>query len=710
MSCGKAVSRPCLRASTPPEAQKANPKRPNPGRISPRPAAAADPALIPQIQPELTSFPAKWLSRRLCYFPSTAPLPFSVSLIFAACEQLHITLKNAKSSHTCAQTNKHTSFPSPSSTRTPPNPLHPNTSSPTLSPRPPPSPLKTLNTHTLPRLTLRALLPINPRPLPSPYSLKSLQDRTFSILLAACLTCLFAYYYTSVKSTPIGYTIESLDLKELENLSAALQHEAAKAETQEAGPVAPQTDPPAATSTSTSSSTAAPRTSVSRGTTKAAPPKREDGLMPFEDEADSKFDIAKKIFLPENVSRDVDGPPLKKILFWNDAYSNKDFGFGFGREPFIRAGCRVNTCLTTGKRDRFPLKELDAVIWHFRANDKSLPAERYNRVYRRRQPLHISRNYTEGKTKLAAWFVTNCHTIGGRESLVSTLKKWIDIDVYGGCGHLKCERSQQSECHRMLNRTYKFYLSFENSLCQDYVTEKFFNILRLDVVPVVYGLGNYSVQAPDHSYIDALSFPTAKDLADYLLYLDGNDTAYNEYFNKWFLSLFSLKSLLPPNVSHQTFSTQTFPTKRSPPNVSHQTFPTKRSPHKRFPPTQTFPTNRLPPKTFHPTVHQPHPSRWKTDYFVSKAWVQGAQAYCALCESLHNDNATKVYDLSEWFVQESRCLEETTPEIRDFIGGFGHHPVLAFSLRLLVLLAVGLVLFLAVALANRCKSSRTAKL
>lgn len=165
-----------------------------------------------------------------------------------------------------------------------------------------------------------------------------------------------------------------------------------------------------------------------------------------------------------------------------------------------------------------------------------------------------------------------------------------------------------------------------------------------------------------------------------------------------FLEITPPPKRFPPNVSHQTFLT-----KRFPPNVSHQTFPTNRFPPNVCP--QTFP-----PKRFHPTVHQPHPSRWKTDYFVSKAWVQGAQAYCALCESLHNDNATKVYDLSEWFVQESRCLEETTPEIRDFIGGFGHHPVLAFSLRLLVLLAVGLVLFLAVALANRCKSSRTAKL
>ena len=52
----------------------------------------------------------------------------------------------------------------------------------------------------------------------------------------------------------------------------------------------------------------------------------------------------------------------------------------------------------------------------------------------------------------------------------------------------------------------------------------------LDVVPVVYGLGNYSAVAPPHSYIDALSFPSVNALADYLLYLHHNDTAYNEYF------------------------------------------------------------------------------------------------------------------------------------------------------------------------------------
>jgi alpha-1,3-fucosyltransferase len=38
----------------------------------------------------------------------------------------------------------------------------------------------------------------------------------------------------------------------------------------------------------------------------------------------------------------------------------------------------------------------------------------------------------------------------------------------------------------MIEVKYKFYSSVENSICNDNVTEKFFEIMNHDIVPVVY--------------------------------------------------------------------------------------------------------------------------------------------------------------------------------------------------------------------------------
>ena len=59
-------------------------------------------------------------------------------------------------------------------------------------------------------------------------------------------------------------------------------------------------------------------------------------------------------------------------------------------------------------------------------------------------------------------------------------------------------RTQEDACYQMLNNTYKFYLALENSVCQDYVTEKFFNILQYNVIP---GLDKLSSQISLHVLI-----------------------------------------------------------------------------------------------------------------------------------------------------------------------------------------------------------------
>ena len=58
----------------------------------------------------------------------------------------------------------------------------------------------------------------------------------------------------------------------------------------------------------------------------------------------------------------------------------------------------------------------------------------------------------------------------------------------------------------MLEQDYKFYLSFENAVCVDYVTEKFYNAFLFNMVPIVYGGADYTKLAPNMSYIDVRDF------------------------------------------------------------------------------------------------------------------------------------------------------------------------------------------------------------
>ena len=56
-------------------------------------------------------------------------------------------------------------------------------------------------------------------------------------------------------------------------------------------------------------------------------------------------------------------------------------------------------------------------------------------------------------------------------------------------------------------------------------------MLQRPVIPVVFGLhDHYDQMAPPHSFINAAKFENMRQLADYLILLDRNDTLYNEYF------------------------------------------------------------------------------------------------------------------------------------------------------------------------------------
>jgi len=84
-------------------------------------------------------------------------------------------------------------------------------------------------------------------------------------------------------------------------------------------------------------------------------------------------------------------------------------------------------------------------------------------------------DYSAGKTKQVAWLVSNCHAKNNRLEYAHELAKYIDVDIYGACGTLTCNRTGPDSCHNLLVKNYRFFLAFENSNCKDYITEKLYH-------------------------------------------------------------------------------------------------------------------------------------------------------------------------------------------------------------------------------------------
>ena len=110
-----------------------------------------------------------------------------------------------------------------------------------------------------------------------------------------------------------------------------------------------------------------------------------------------------------------------------------------------------------------------------RDSDLCTPYGRFRKYkYNNKLQQNNEKNFAVGKSKMVAWFVSNCKAKNSRLEYALALKKYIDVDIYGRCGSKQCGNN----CNEMLKADYKFYLAFENSNCRDYITEKFFNALR----------------------------------------------------------------------------------------------------------------------------------------------------------------------------------------------------------------------------------------
>lgn len=144
-------------------------------------------------------------------------------------------------------------------------------------------------------------------------------------------------------------------------------------------------------------------------------------------------------------------------------------------------------------------------------------------------------------TVYIAWFVSNCHSHSGREEYVLRLRSQpgIHVDIYGDCSSkfhvhiipIQCQKGTP-KCIEKTLRNYRFYLSFENSKCDTYITEKYWNQgVTGETVPIVMGAKReqYRRIAVPNSYLHVDDFSTVEDLAKELHRLNRNDLDYNRY-------------------------------------------------------------------------------------------------------------------------------------------------------------------------------------
>ena len=101
--------------------------------------------------------------------------------------------------------------------------------------------------------------------------------------------------------------------------------------------------------------------------------------------------------------------------------------------------------------------------------------------------------------------------------------------------HEPCDRKMDqkgSKCLEKFYGQYRYYLAFENAVCNWYISEKIARALNHGVLPIALGapLDHYNTLLPPGSFLHVDNFTSPRELARHLRKLDGNRTLYNSYF------------------------------------------------------------------------------------------------------------------------------------------------------------------------------------
>ncbi|CAF1223150.1 unnamed protein product [Adineta ricciae] len=166
------------------------------------------------------------------------------------------------------------------------------------------------------------------------------------------------------------------------------------------------------------------------------------------------------------------------------------------------------------------------------------------------------------------WFVSNCNSHSRREEYVLKLRSQpgIQVDIYGDCSSMfnshivpvQCKKGTP-DCMEKTLSNYRFYLAFENSKCDTYITEKYWmQGLNGEAIPIVLGASKQQYQriAVPNSYIHVDDYETVEKLAEELHRLNRNDSEFTKYL-QW-TQLYDIGVNYSPTVRYDMYSTLCF--------------------------------------------------------------------------------------------------------------------------------------------------------
>lgn len=113
-----------------------------------------------------------------------------------------------------------------------------------------------------------------------------------------------------------------------------------------------------------------------------------------------------------------------------------------------------------------------------------------------------------------------------------------EVNTYGKCGAHKCDK----DCEEKLigwsfspfqeqappSESHYFYLGMENSICDQYITEKLGRFKKL-IVPITINRSIVPAFIPPDSFIALDDFCSLQELTEHMEYLMRNATAYKRF-------------------------------------------------------------------------------------------------------------------------------------------------------------------------------------